>query len=119
MFTALLGFLALESALDDEFSAARVAASAKLSSDMLGGMFLTMGKRSAIEALKLPGLSLPLRLKTAIEARYLKHALLCLKAILNGCHRPEAVVRLPEFRETLKDESSPSLKVNRVLSIDG
>lgn len=104
-------FLALEHTIDEEYSAARVAAMGKLSADSLGQMFLTMGKRSAVEALKLPGLSLPLRLRTAIEARYLKHALLCLQAIASGCRRAEAVNRLPEFRETLKEENPTPRKV--------
>jgi len=73
-------------------------------------MLITMGKRSSIEALKIQGLSLPLRLKTAIEAGYLRHALLCLKSIVGGARRPEAVVRLPEFIKTLKEDATTPIK---------
>ena len=97
--------------MDDQYAAARDAGMGKMSSDCLGQLFLTMGKKSTIEVLKLPGLSLPLRLKTAIEARYLKHALLCFQAIASGCRRPETVVRLPEFRETLRDKPTTPTRV--------
>lgn len=46
------------------------------------------------------------RLRVAIKARYLKHALVCLEALALGCDRPEAVIRLPEFRDTLKDQNA-------------
>lgn len=46
------------------------------------------------------------RLRVAIKARYLKHALVCLEALALGCDRPEVVVRLPEFRDTLKDQDA-------------
>jgi len=95
--------------------AARNAAMGKLPSDFLGEMLLKSGKKASIEALKLPGLSLTLRLKIAIKAEYLKHALVCFQAILAGCPRPEAVIRLSEFRETLKEESSTPKKVSLVI----
>eukprot|EP00210_Caulerpa_lentillifera_P003705 g3538.t1 len=104
------GFLALSHCSRHDYSAARVSAMGKLPSDFLGEMFLRSGQKASIEALKLPGLSLPLRLKIAITGQYLKHALICFQAILAGCLRAEAVVRLPEFRETLKDESSTPKK---------
>lgn len=42
----------------------------------------------------------------ALEAGYLKHALVCLEALALGCTLPEAIIRLPAFKDTLKDQSA-------------
>ncbi|GMH44514.1 hypothetical protein BSKO_12466 [Bryopsis sp. KO-2023] len=100
------GFAALRHMSEKHYGAARSAAMGKVSADALASVLVGMGTKSAIEALKLPTLSLEVRLRVAIEAGYFKHALVCLEALAMGCDRPEAVIRLPKFMDTLKDQNA-------------
>ena len=94
MVSEFSGFVHRGHAIDGyyqaELNAVIKAATKKPSSYSLGWIVSTMHMRSVLEALKIPGLSPPLRLHTSIEARNLKNAPLCVQACDAGCRQPEA-----------------------------
>ena len=85
--------------------AARNAAGGELPADSVAALLLAGGRRSASEVLNLQKLSLELRMRVAIQAGFLKHALVCLEALAAGCTSPTVLMQLEHYQESIKDPS--------------